>query len=94
MKMTGGKPEAEIWVSIDLLPAKLRAAGERIRSVLPEDYWGKVHGNPGLVEIIMLFGIPLKIANNGHSLYQARVLAGSSSNSSFQVPSGYRKLGK
>jgi hypothetical protein len=92
MKLNGGKPEAEIWVSSELLPMKLRAAGEELRSVLREDYWKKVHGNPGMVEIIMLYGIPLKIVHDGHSLYQARVVEVSSSNTSFQVPSGYRKV--
>jgi hypothetical protein len=92
VKMSRGDSEAEIWVSSDLVPMKLRAAGEKIRSVLPEDYWKKVQGNPGMVEIIMLYGIPLKMVVNGHNVYQVQILDGSSSSTSFQVPSGYRKV--
>lgn len=92
MKMSGGKPEAEIWVSSELVPMKLRAAGEKMRSVLPADYWKKVQGNPGMVEIIMLYGIPLKMVVNGRNVYQVQILDGSSSSTSFQVPSGYRKV--
>jgi hypothetical protein len=93
IKMNRGRPEAEIWVCRDLVPVKLRAAGERIRSVLPKDYWRKVQGNPGLVEMIMLYGIPVKIVNDGQSVYQPRVIEGSRAGVTFQVPSGYRKVG-
>ncbi len=93
IKMSSGKPEAEIWVSSDLVPMKLRAAGERIMSVLGSDYWRRVGGNPGMLEIIMLYGIPIKIVNEGHNVYQARVVEGSTSSALFQVPSGYRKVG-
>lgn len=91
IKTRDGKLEDEMWVSIDLVPTKLRAAGERFRSVIPQDYWEKVHGNPGMVEIIMMFGIPIKIVSSGHDVFQARVLEKPISSTSFQVPSGYRK---
>jgi hypothetical protein len=58
--MNGGKPEADIWVTSDLAPMKLRAAGEKVRSVLPGDYGKNARGNPGMAEIILLYGIPLK----------------------------------
>ena len=93
IKMTGGKPEAEIWVSSELVPMKLRAAGERIRSVLPEGYWKKAQGNPGMVEIIMLYGIPLKMVVEGRDMYKVKMLDGSGSGRSLQVPSGYREVG-
>jgi len=93
IKMNGGKPEAEIWVSSELVPMKLRAAGESIRSVLLEGYWKKVQANLGMVEIIMLYGIPLKMVVDGRDIYKVKTLDGSSSGRSLQVPSGYRKVG-
>ncbi|HEX5734556.1 MAG TPA: hypothetical protein VF131_17105 [Blastocatellia bacterium] len=93
IKINGGKPEAEIWVSSELVPMKLRAAGERIRAALPEGYWKKVQGNPGMVEIIMLYGIPLKMVVDGRDIYKVKMLDGSSSGRSLEVPSGYRKVG-
>ena len=92
MKMSGGKPEAEIWVSSELVPMKLRAAGERMRSVLPEGYWKKVQGNPGMAEIIMLYGIPLKMVVDGRDIYKVKMIDGSRSGKSFEVPTGYRKV--
>ena len=56
------------------------------------DYWRRVHGNPGMVEIVMLFGVPLKMIYDGHNTYQAKVVESSGPNSSFQVPAGYKKL--
>jgi len=92
IKTSGGVPEAEFWVSSELLPQSLRALGERLRTILPKDYWRRVHGNPGMVEIVMLFGVPLKVTYDGHNTYQAKVLESSGSDSSFQVPAGYKKL--
>jgi hypothetical protein len=91
IKTSGGVPEAEFWVSSELVPQSLRAFGERLRTILPKDYWRRVHGNPGMVEIVMLFGVPLKMTYDGHNTYQARVVESSSSDSSFQVPAGYEK---
>ena len=92
IKTSGGVPEAEFWVSSELVPQSLRALGERLRTILPKDYWRRVHGNPGMVEIVMLFGVPLKMTYDGHNTYQARVVESSNSDSSFQVPAGYKKL--
>jgi len=92
IKTSGGVREAELWVSSELVPQSLRALGERSRTILPKDYWKRVHGNPGMVEIVMLFGVPLKVTYDGHNTYQARVLESSGSDSSFQVPAGYKRL--
>jgi hypothetical protein len=92
IKTSGGVPEAEFWVSSELMPQNLRALGERLRTILPKDYWRRVHGNPGMVEIVMLFGVPLKVTYDGHNTYQAKVVESSGSDSSFQVPAGYKKL--
>ena len=92
INISDGKTTGEIWVSTDLVPVKIRAAGDRLRSILPEDYWGKMHGSVGMPEIIMLYGIPLKIVHNGNKIYQASVRDDSSSRASFEVPPGYRKL--
>ena len=87
-----GELEAVFWVSSELMPAKLRAVGERIRSTLPGDYWKKVRGNPGMPEVILLFGIPLRMTISGHNSYQAQVLESSTPDASFQVPEGYRRI--
>ena len=92
IELSRGKTEAEIWVSRDLTPMKLRAFGEKMRAILTGDYYKKAHGAPGLVEIIMTYGVPLKIVSEGQNTYQARVLEDSGSSASFQVPSGYRKV--
>ena len=92
VKTSGGVPAAEFWVSSELVPQSLRAFGERIRNILPKDYWSRVHGNPGMVEIVMLFGVPLKMIDDGHNTYQAKVVESSGPDSSFQVPAGYKKL--
>jgi hypothetical protein len=70
---------------------KLRAVGERIRAILPGDYWKRVRGNPGMLEIIWLFGVPLRMTSSGHN-FQAQVLESSIPDSSFQVPEGYRRI--
>ena len=92
IKTSGGVPEAEFWVSSELMPPSLRALGERLRTILPKDYWRRVHGNPGMVEVVMLFGVPLKMIDDGHNTYQAKVVESSGPDSSFQVPAGYKKL--
>jgi hypothetical protein len=93
IEMRGGKPEAELWVNSDLVPAKVREAGEKIMSALPEDHWKRGQGSPGMPEIIMMYGIPLKMVHNGRIVYQARILHGSSPGKSLQVPSDYKRLG-
>lgn len=92
IKTSGGEPEAVFWVSSELTPPRLRALGEKIRSILPNDYWRRVHGNPGMVEIVMLFGVPLKVIYDGRNTYEARVTESPSSDSEFQVPEGYKRL--
>lgn len=91
IKTRGGDPEAVFWVSSELMPPRLRAFGDKIRSILPKDYWSRVHGNPGMVEIVMLFGVPLKIFD-GNNTYQAQIVEGPDSNSAFQVPADYKRL--
>lgn len=87
IKSNKGETEAEFWVSSELVPPGLRALGERLRSILPKDYGRSL----GMVEIVILFGIPLRMTH-GHDTWQARVLESPGSDSSFQVPPGYRKL--
>jgi hypothetical protein len=91
IKTRGGETEAEFWVSSELLPPNLRTFGERLRTILPKDYWNRVHGNPGMIEIVTLFGVPLK-ATFGHETYEAKVVESPGSDSQFQVPDGYKKL--
>lgn len=92
VKMNRGELEAEFWVSSELMPARLRALGESMRSSLPKDYWRRMGGNPGMVEIIMLFGVPLKMVSKGHKTYHAKVVSRPSSGFSFEVPAAYRRL--
>lgn len=87
IKSNKGETEAEFWVSSELVPPGLRSLGERLRSILPKDYGRSL----GMVEIVILFGVPLRMTH-GHDTYQARVVESSSSDFSFQVPAGYRKL--
>jgi hypothetical protein len=91
IRTSRGEPDVVFWVASELTPMKLRAVGERIRAMLPGDYWKKVRGNPGMVEIIWLFGVPLRMTSSGHN-FQAQVLESSIPDSSFQVPEGYRRI--
>lgn len=81
-----------IWVSSDLVPPGLRAAGEKLRRLLPADYWKKVRGNPGIPEIIMLYGIPLKLVSDGRTIYTAKVIQATDVSVPLEVPAGYRKV--
>jgi len=92
IEMSNSKLKAEIWVSNDPIPAKLRAVSERLRSMLPEDYWRKTRGIPGMPEIIILYGIPIKMIIEGQEIYHAQAGKSPSSSPSFQVPSGYKKV--
>lgn len=92
VKTNSGELEAEFWVSSELMPPRLRALGESLRSSLPKDYWARMRGNPGMVEIIMLFGVPLEMVSKGQKIYHAKVVSRSRSGLSFEVPAGYRRL--
>jgi len=90
---TGNGPSTNIiWVSSDLVPQGLRAAGEKLRRLLPTDYWKKVHGNPGIPEIILLYGIPLKEVSDGRPIYTANVIQATDTSVPLEVPAGYRKV--
>jgi hypothetical protein len=91
IRTSRGEPDVVFWVASELTPMKLRAVGERIKAILPGDYWKKVRGNPGMVEIIWLFGVPLRMTSSDHN-FQAQVLESSIPDSSFQVPEGYRRI--
>ena len=56
-----GQPAGDMWVARSIVPAKIRAAGDRWRVLLPADYWRWMHGAPGMTEIIYIYGIPLRI---------------------------------
>jgi len=86
-----GEIETEFWVTSELMPSRLREFGETLRSRLPKGYWTTMHGNPGLLEIIVLYGVPLEIASKGQKTYLAKV-SSSSSAFSFDVPAGYKRL--
>jgi hypothetical protein len=86
-----GKPEIEMWLSTDLMPVKLRAINEKVRKTLPADYWKKRPAS-GLHELIILYGIPVKIITNGKEIYHMQAGKSPSSSPSFQVPSDYKKL--
>lgn len=92
VKTNNGTFEAEIWVSGDLMPAKLRVMSGNLLSTMPKDYWYKMNGGPGFVEIMMLYGIPLKIVYKDSPKYVAEIGPGSSTNFSFEVPADYRKV--
>jgi len=91
IRMNKGKPESEIWLSTDLIPVKLRAINEKVRKSLPADYWKK-RTAIGMPELMMLYGIPVKIIANGKEISHAQIGKSSSSSPSFQVPSGYKKV--
>jgi hypothetical protein len=63
-----------------------------MRSILTKDYWKRVRGDAGLVEIIILFGVPLRVTYDGRNTYEARIVESPSSDSPFQVPAGYKRL--
>ncbi len=91
IKKNRGNIEAEFWMSSELMPPRVRALGESIRSSLPVSYWRRLQGNPGMVELVMLFGVPLRISY-GHDNYYALVADNPSLGISFQVPPGYRRV--
>ena len=92
LRMNKGQPDGEIWVSTDLMPARLRTLGQDLRTSLPKDYWSRIRGNPGMIEIIMMFGVPLKIVSNDLKTYQATIVSRPNTGSVFAVPAGYTKL--
>jgi hypothetical protein len=99
IQMIGDKVESEIWVSSESVPIMLR---ERMKSTYPENYWKKVTLKPWILDIIMLWGVPLRVvgkADHGSFLgrlvvCEARVFEDSISDKAFQVPSGYRRITK
>jgi len=94
IETSNSKQTNVIWVSSDLVPSGLRVAGEKMRMMLPTDYWNKIRGHPGIPEIILLYGIPLKLVSDGRTVYQAKVIEATDSGFSMQVPAGYRKVAK
>ncbi|MBZ5536368.1 MAG: DUF4412 domain-containing protein [Acidobacteriia bacterium] len=95
IKLRRGKPEGELWVCKELTPLPLRAFAEKIRSILPADYWSRVNGNPGIVDLIGFYGVPLKIEAAGDSHFEAAAASIKDkefSTETFQVPAGYRKV--
>ena len=94
IKMIGDKVEAEIWVSSESVPVKLR---ERMKSTYPEGFWKKVTLKPWIPDIIMAWGVPLKTVNKDRNrlvVCEARVFEDSIPDQAFQVPSGYRRIEK
>lgn len=92
VKTNKGQLEAEIWVSSELMPARLRLVSNDLRTTMPKNYWYRINGGPGFVEIMMLYGIPLKMVSKDSQEYVAEVGPGSRTDFSFEVPAGYRKL--
>ena len=89
IKTNKGVTEEELWVSKELVPSELRAVGEDFIKILPESYWESVSGNPGMPEIVLLFGVPLRITHD-KNIFQPRVV--NSPATSLRVPPGYKKL--
>jgi len=89
MRVNRGQPDAEFWMSPELLPPGVRKLGDALRSSLPQNYWARVHGNPGLVELAVLYGVPLRFKADQQT-YQARII--DTPESSLELPSGYKKL--
>jgi len=89
-KISGDRPPADFWVSSELIPLALRAFGEKVRTSLPRDYWLKLHGNPGMIEIITLYGIPLSFSV-GPTVYQAQI-KDSDSDAWSKLPEGYKRI--
>jgi len=91
VRTTNGQPDAEFWVSSELAPPSLRSLGEKLRKTLPKNYWAQVHGYPGMIEIIMLFGVPLRGTYQGSHTFHARAVVNSGSET-FKVPADYKRV--
>ena len=91
IRTENGEPSTEFWVSTELLPKSVRSLSDTIQTILPKNYLRRMRGNPGIVEMVMLFGVPLKM-KHGADAYQAQVME--SPDTSFQIPAGYRKIAK
>jgi len=91
VRTTNGQPDAEFWVSSELAPTGLRSLREKLRKTLPINYWSQVHGNPGMIEIILLFGVPLQGTYQGSHTFQAHAV-GHSTSDSFRVPADYKRV--
>jgi len=89
-KISGNRAAADFWVSSELSPPGLRVLGEQVRTVLPNGYWSRMHGNPGIIEIIILYGVPLSFSD-GPIGYQAQI-QDSDSDAWTKVPAEYRRL--
>lgn len=80
----------EMWVRRELLPPRLRAAGDEMRGLLPPDYWTKKQSGPGWMETTMMYGVPLRIVlPDSREAIEASI---GFSTASFQVPAGYTKV--
>lgn len=90
LKKISNQSAADFWVSSELSPPALRALGEQVRTVLPKDYWSKMKGNPGLIEIIVLYGVPLSFSD-GPAVYQAQI-KNADSDAWSKVPAEYKRL--
>lgn len=87
-----GKIEVEIWASTELIPMRLR---EKIKFIYPEDHWMTVSLLPELTDVVMLWGIPLRLvgkkSDGSPFICESRVLKDSLTDEAFQVPTGYRR---
>jgi len=90
LKKISNQGAADFWVSSELSPPAVRALGEQLRTVLPKDYWSRMHSNPGIIEIIILYGIPISFSD-GPSAYQAQI-KDSDSDAWSKVPAEYKRL--
>ncbi len=80
------------WVCREWQPPAMRKAGQRLASIFPKDYWRRVGGAPGLMETILMYGIPLRADLSGKRAYDARVTDGASPAGTFENPAGYKKV--
>jgi hypothetical protein len=91
MLMVNDKLEGEIWVSPELVPMGLQEKG---KSIYMEGERRRSLMKPDLIEIIMMYGMPLKIISWGKTACQAQVHEDSNINKPLEVPADYRKITK
>ena len=89
---TGRGASDSAWVCKDWQPPAMRKAGDRLAGIFPADYWRRIGGNPGVMETVLIYGIPLRAERSGKLVYDARVTAGTIPAGTFEIPAGYKKV--
>ena len=71
LRMDSPANHSEVWVAVDEVPSRLRESNKAFVDLLPPDYWRRLHGSPGFAEIVILFGIPMRVDGPGGTTLQA-----------------------